>query len=35
MLGEMMRRVLGDALVYLARPKGLAYLDMFKEREMA
>lgn len=35
LVGEMMRRVLGDALVDLARSKGPAYLDMFAERELA
>ncbi len=30
MVGEMMQRVLQDALVDLARNKGAAYLDMFK-----
>ncbi len=35
MVGEMMRRVLEDALVDLARTKGASYLDMFTERELA
>jgi transcriptional regulator of met regulon len=35
MVGEMMQRVLQDALVDLARTKGVAYLDMFRERELA
>jgi hypothetical protein len=35
MVGEMMRRVLEDALVDLARTRGAAYLDMFVERELA
>ncbi|MHC2106403.1 MULTISPECIES: hypothetical protein [unclassified Methylobacterium] len=34
MVGEMMRRVLEDALVDLARTKGASYLDMFAEREL-
>ncbi len=35
MVGEMMQRVLQDALMDLARTKGSAYLDMFVERELA
>lgn len=35
MVGEMMRRVLADALVDLARSKGPAYLDMLLERGLA
>ena len=35
MVGEMMQRVLEDALSDLARTKGVAYLDMFVERELA
>ena len=35
MVGEMMRRVLEDALAELARTRGAAYLDMFVERELA
>ncbi|QGY03715.1 hypothetical protein MMSR116_18795 [Methylobacterium mesophilicum SR1.6/6] len=35
MVGEMMERVLEDALVDLAKAKGSAYLDMFVERELA
>ena len=35
MVGEMMRRVLEDALADLARTRGAAYLDMFVERELA
>lgn len=35
MVGEMMQRVLEDALVALAKAKGAAYLDMFAERELA
>jgi hypothetical protein len=34
MVGEMMQRVLEDALVALAKAKGAAYLDMFAEREL-
>ena len=34
MVGEMMQRVLEDALSDLARTKGVAYLDMFVEREL-
>lgn len=34
MVGEMMQRVLEDALSDLARIKGVAYLDMFVEREL-
>ncbi len=34
MVGEMMQRVLEDALVDLARTKGSSYLDMFFEREI-
>ncbi|MCJ2049379.1 hypothetical protein [Methylobacterium sp. J-070] len=35
MVGEMMQRVLSDALVDLARTKGASYLDMFMGRELA
>ncbi|MGH1573765.1 hypothetical protein ACRAWG_27875 [Methylobacterium sp. P31] len=35
MVGEMMQRVLEDALIDLARTRGAAYLDMFVERELA
>ncbi|MCJ2086392.1 hypothetical protein MKK88_10360 [Methylobacterium sp. E-005] len=35
MVGEMMQRVLEDALAELARTRGAAYLDMFVERELA
>ncbi|ACB28195.1 transcriptional regulator of met regulon [Methylobacterium sp. PvP062] len=35
MVGEMMQRVLEDALADLARTRGAAYLDMFVERELA
>jgi hypothetical protein len=35
MVGEMLQRVLEDALVTLARAKGAAYLDRFAERELA
>ena len=35
MVGEMMQRVLSDALVDLARTKEAGYLDMFMERELA
>jgi hypothetical protein len=35
MVGEMMQRVLEDALVDLARTKGASYLDLFIERELA
>ncbi|XYD12025.1 hypothetical protein R1A27_33330 (plasmid) [Methylobacterium sp. NMS12] len=35
MVGEMMQRVLADALADLARTRGAAYLDMFVERELA
>ncbi|MCJ2133364.1 hypothetical protein MKK69_04685 [Methylobacterium sp. J-026] len=35
MVGEMMRRVLNDALVNLARTKGASYLDMLVQREPA
>lgn len=35
MVGEMMRRVLNDALVDLARTKGLSYLDTFLQRELS
>ncbi|MCJ2117050.1 hypothetical protein MKK65_10805 [Methylobacterium sp. J-001] len=35
MVGEMMRRVLGDALVDLARTKGVSYLDIFMQHELA
>ncbi|MHC2019707.1 hypothetical protein [Methylobacterium sp. CM6247] len=34
MVGEMMRRVLNDALVDLARTKGSGYLDTFLQREL-
>lgn len=34
MVGEMMRRVLNDALVDLARTKGSSYLDTFLQREL-
>lgn len=34
MVGEMMQRVLEDALCDLARTKGTSYLDMFVEREL-
>lgn len=35
MVGEMMQRVLANALHDLARAKGVAYLDTFVERELA
>lgn len=35
MVGEMMQRVLSDALVDLARTRGASYLDLFMERELA
>ncbi|MGH1572817.1 hypothetical protein ACRAWG_21760 [Methylobacterium sp. P31] len=35
MVGEMMQRVLEDALVALAKARGAPYLDMFVERELA
>ena len=35
MVGEMMQRVLCDALVDLARTRGASYLDLFMERELA
>jgi hypothetical protein len=35
MVGEMMRRVLDDALLDLAKAKGPSYLDTFLERELA
>lgn len=35
MVGEMMQRVLTQALTDLARTKGAAYLDMFVERELS
>jgi hypothetical protein len=35
MVGEMMQRVLADALAELARTRGAAYLDIFVERELA
>jgi hypothetical protein len=35
MVGEMMQRVLEDALAELARTRGAAYLDLFVERELA
>lgn len=35
MVGEMMQRVLEDALIDLARTKGTSYLDLFVERELA
>ncbi|WP_424753303.1 hypothetical protein [Methylobacterium sp.] len=34
MVDEMMRRVLNDALVDLARTKGSGYLDTFLQREL-
>ena len=34
MVGEMMQRVLCDALVDLARTRGASYLDLFMEREL-
>ena len=34
MVGEMMQRVLSDALVDLARTRGASYLDLFMEREL-
>ncbi|MCJ2016672.1 hypothetical protein MKK84_04395 [Methylobacterium sp. E-065] len=34
MVGEMMRRVLEDVLVDLARTRGASYLDLFMEREL-
>jgi hypothetical protein len=34
MVGEMMQRVLEDALSDLARTKGTSYLNMFVEREL-
>ena len=35
MVGEMMQRVLRDALADLARTRGASYLDLFMERELA
>ena len=35
MVGEMMQRVLEDALADLARTRGVSYLDLFVERELA
>jgi transcriptional regulator of met regulon len=35
LVDEMMRRVLEDAFVALAKARGAAYLDMFVERELA
>ncbi|MEE7451469.1 hypothetical protein MRF4_28915 [Methylobacterium radiotolerans] len=35
MVGEMMRRVLEDALAELARTRGVSFLDLFVERELA
>lgn len=35
MVGEMMRRVLEDALAELARTRGAAFLEIFVARELA